>query len=717
MPIVMNYKILFASLLSVTVSTYAVAQEQGETSNLQASSIASDLDLDVITAKWKCKFCPDNADDPWYSEFNIGLGYVSNDSFKFGEYNGLNEKGVFLILDIDAIYRGEDASYLDIEADNLGLDSRRIDIEGGKQGKYKVNIILDEISRYNLDTARTPYNGTTSQTLPAGWVAGATTAAMTSLPTDLHRINFDTQRRHLRVNSSIIQNTKWSYDLSFERQTKEGNTPFAAAIGTTFADARSAVLAKPIDFTTDKFELAANYKYNDIYGSLSFISSTFRNDNTALSWDNAFSVGAGSGQIALEPDNELLQIMANGQYRGFENFLINGLVSIARLTQNEAFLPYTVNGALAPPALPQNSLDGNVEVANANASANWTISEKSKIKFSYDYQEQVNETDRATYTYVVADNSITGTPRANFPYSFRTQKLKANTSYRLANKNKITGGLEYSLFDRTFQEVNRSSETSIWAKYAKRLSTDVNYSLKLESSTRDANSYNVLAELSPPENTQLRKYNLADNEVLGVSFNVDFTASERLFMNINLDQSNVDYSNSSVGLTESDDATIGIDAQYMVSDEISVTGYIQHTTITSSENGSSVAGNPDWFAENEDTITTIGIGSDYNIIEDELSIGIELVHTDATGEISLTGASATPLPDLVSKRDSVTLSVDYNYDENTTYKVSYMFEKYKEENWNLDGVTQGTIDNVLSLGEISPNYRIGVIWLSMKYQF
>ena len=331
--------------------------------------------------------------------------------------------------------------------------------------------------------------------------------------------------------------------------------------------------------------------------------------------------------------------------------------------------------------------------------------------------EHVDETDRATYTYVIADTTITGTPRANFPYSFRTQKLKANTSYKLENKNRISGGLEYGLYDRTFQEVDRSTETSIWAKYAKKLSPDVNYSFKLKSSTRDANSYNVLAEVIPAENPQLRKYNLADNSVLQASFNIDFVASDRLFLNMNLDQSDTEYSNSSVGLTESDDLSISVDAQYMVSDEISVTGYIQQSAIASTQNGSSVAGSPDWSARNEDTITTIGLGLDYSVIEDELSIGFELVHTDANGEIELSGVSAAPLPDLVSQRDSIELHVDYNYNENTTYNLGYIYEVYKEENWNLDGVTQTTIDNVLGLGDLSPDYKIGAIWLSMNYQF
>lgn len=707
-----NYKNTIASVLLVNlvIPGFVIAAEKNTSLNETAT---------VNTSKWKCKYCPDNADEPWFLEIETGLGFVTNDSYKFGEYNGFNEKGAFLILDVDAMFRDEDANYFDIKAENLGLDTRRLEMEGGTQGKYKIKILVDQINRYNLDTSRTPYSGSSVQTLPVGWVDGATTSGMTNLSTALHNIHYSTQRNNINVSGNFIQNEKWSYDVKFKHQTKEGNTPFAAAIGSSFATANSAVLAKPVDYTTDIFELSANYKHNNVNGSISFINSTFKNKNQALTWENAFTTGTGSdfGKIALEPDNEMQQLMLNGQYRGFEDIIISGLISIAKLTQNQTFVPYTNNGSLAPPALPKNSLDGNVDVINANVNVNWTVNEKSKIKFSVEHQEQSNATDRATYTYVTADSIVTGSPRANFPYSFQTQKIKVNSSYRLENNNKVSGGIEYGLFDRTYQEVDSSTQTSIWAKYSKKLASDTNYSFKLLSSTRKADSYDVLAELIRAENTQLRKYNLADNNELKAAFNINFLATDKLFMNINIDQSNTDYTNSSVGLTQSDDISIAVDAQYSVNDEISLTAYIQQSTITSTQNGSKVTGNPDWTAENKDTILTIGIGSSYTIIEDEFNIGFDLVHTDATGEITLSGVSATPLPDLTSKRNTITLYGDYAYDENMTFKLSYKYEEYQEKNWNLDTVTQGTIDNVLSLGETSPDYSIGVVWVSMKYIF
>ena len=63
--------------------------------SLQATTAAgSDADS-VDTSQWVCEYCP--FEKGLKGTLDLGLGNVSEDSYKFGEYTGLNEKGVFLI--------------------------------------------------------------------------------------------------------------------------------------------------------------------------------------------------------------------------------------------------------------------------------------------------------------------------------------------------------------------------------------------------------------------------------------------------------------------------------------------------------------------------------------------------------------------------------------------------------------------------------------------
>ncbi|MEE8234138.1 MAG: MtrB/PioB family outer membrane beta-barrel protein, partial [Gammaproteobacteria bacterium] len=78
------------------------------------------------------------------SELEVGIIYVSEDSFKSGEYTGLEEDGFhgninFSIISPSA-YDSDDEKkiFYEVTGTNLGLSSRSIFAEYGELGKYAV---------------------------------------------------------------------------------------------------------------------------------------------------------------------------------------------------------------------------------------------------------------------------------------------------------------------------------------------------------------------------------------------------------------------------------------------------------------------------------------------------------------------------------------------------------------------------------------------------
>ena len=59
---------------------------------------------------------------PILNEIELGLGYVSDDAYKFGRYNGLQTEGSFLITDIKMRIFEEDGRFWTIRGTNLGLN-------------------------------------------------------------------------------------------------------------------------------------------------------------------------------------------------------------------------------------------------------------------------------------------------------------------------------------------------------------------------------------------------------------------------------------------------------------------------------------------------------------------------------------------------------------------------------------------------------------------
>src|SRR5690242_6473707 len=76
------------------------------------------------TSQWTCSSCPYPKGTT--GSVDVGVGDVTDDSQKFGDYTGLNKKGGFLILGGNASRRGDDGYYADLTAEDLGIDSRRL---------------------------------------------------------------------------------------------------------------------------------------------------------------------------------------------------------------------------------------------------------------------------------------------------------------------------------------------------------------------------------------------------------------------------------------------------------------------------------------------------------------------------------------------------------------------------------------------------------------
>src|SRR5262249_28745169 len=109
------------------------------------------------------------------SVVEVGARNIDKDSAKFGEYNGLDKKGVHAIGNF-AVYGGDgDASAFRwrVFGSNLGLDTRNVVGEIGTQGLWRFTASYDAIPHRISDSFLTLWNGagSTTLTLPAAYPA------------------------------------------------------------------------------------------------------------------------------------------------------------------------------------------------------------------------------------------------------------------------------------------------------------------------------------------------------------------------------------------------------------------------------------------------------------------------------------------------------------------------------------------------------------------
>ena len=669
----------------------------------------------VDTSKWRCKFC--EFEEGWYADITLGLGNVADDSFKFGEYNGLNEAGTYLIGDANARYRSEDATYLDLSVTDVGLDTRSLAIEGGRQGSYDLFLRYDELPHFISDSASTPYLGSGSDrlTLPAGWVSAGSTAGMTALPQSLREVDLDTQRTRLGAGISINTDSPWSYRVNLRRDDKEGSKRGGGAF--LF---NSAQLVEPVDYVTDEIDAAISYARKDWQATLAYYVSTFTNNNESLTWENAFAPlvpAPAEGQLALPPDNEFQQLTLSAAYQIDSRNHLGADFAVGRMEQNEKLLQATLNPALVVPPLPDDSANAEVDTTNARIKFVSMTTDRLRLSASYSYDERDNKTPQLMYDWVVTD-IVLATQRGNLPYSYTRNSVKLRADYDYSGGTRFGVGYDIDERERTFQEVDETSEDTLWGTIRVRSVDTLFLEFKLATSSRDASASEIVTAIVPPQNALMNKYNMADRERDSIGVFASFMPRSGYSVGLSLDSARDQFDKSELGLTKSSDNSANVDLTAMLSDTINVNTFIGRQRIKSSQSGSQTFAGADWSATTTDSFDNFGIGMNYILIEDQLDVGADYSRARSTGEIAVTsGSPGQAFPDLDTELETIRIYLNYRLDENLTLQAAYWHETYDSSDWAVDGVAPDTVSNLLSYGELSPDYSNNVVKLAMRYRF
>jgi MtrB/PioB family decaheme-associated outer membrane protein len=443
----------------------------------------------------------------------FGVGGVSDSSFKFGEYNGLYNSGPWGIGNFDirggGAYDSKDTWRWRFQGSNVGLQDRNVSLEFGKQGKYQVRFVYDEILANRSNQYQTPYlgAGTNNLTLPSTWikpvvpqlnatslnlrsldpVAGtgsyynasgvltAPTAAQLATLSSIRaadlplfqNVNLSTKR--IRGDAQLLYSPTEKLDipLSYSREQKSGKR----AMGAVAAQVSSNAVIMPyvVDWSTDQASAAVNYKWTKLYVSLGYYGSYFHNNTTSMTWqDIADATKTATATLAEEPSNQFSQLTATAAYKISSTAKLVVAGSYGRNTQDDPFLgPSTAqNGQLAW-GLPRNSLGGLV--VNSMAQAKFTAKKGKNWDFvaAYKFEDRDNQTPVSTYLFMDANEAKSGTSPfgglnglpttlgsntniyANRAYSKLSHQVNTEAEYALNKSQYFLFGYDWNRTDRS----------------------------------------------------------------------------------------------------------------------------------------------------------------------------------------------------------------------------------------------------------------------------
>ena len=629
-------------------------------------------------------------------------------------------KGAFGILDGTVSWRGDDGYYADLWAADLGLDTRRLLGTAGREGLYALNLGYAEIPRNLTEGARTPFlgNGGSVLTLPAGFPAADTTSM--PLGGTLQPIDTGLKFKRFDLGGTFFGGSGWSASLSLRHDERDGTRP---AAGSFFSTASQFVA--PVNEKTDGVELMVAYATRQLQATVSYQFSSFRNEDSGLTWSNPFFPvvpGATTGQLALAPDNQFQQFRGTAGYDVTPTIRVSGELAYGRMTQDEAYLAPTENSILAPtvPPLPAQSLDGKIDTFNAAVKLTAAPMEGLRLTASYDRDSRDNRTPVRSYPTVTTDMIVGATPRSNTPFSYTLDKFRLIGDYGggLPGNARLTGGADYDMRERTYQEVVTTRETTLWGKVAAHPTEKLSTWLKLAHSWRNNSVYGTSVWFGYAENPLLRKFYLADRLRNSVEGRLDYAINEKYSLGLSADYADDDYENSTVGLVSARSANVAVELAAVFTERTQGRAYFQAQSIRSQQNGSEAFAGPDWTGRVKDKFDVLGLGVTHVAIPDKLDVGADLTVSRSRNDVAVDNAlAAPPFPTAETRLEALKLYGTYNLKANVSIIGSYHYEHYDAQDWRLEGIGPATVPNLLALGMQPENYSVSVFRVALRYRY
>lgn len=652
----------------------------------------------------------------WSGTLDFGFNYLSDESLRFADYRGLDEDGIGLAVDGELHYRSLKGWYFDLYAVDSMLDNRQFDARGGKRDSFEFRVGWQNIPKYRGYGTQTPFLdvGSDNLSLPLDWVYAPTTDQMTALQSSLAEAALKTERKTFDTGATVQLGRHWSYRVDYQRQKKEGTRRLGGGLF------NAAIMPAPVDFTTDILDMALGFASKRAQLQVGLMRSYFDNGNASLTWRNPFGSRPNNYYLraALEPDNKLHQFSVSGALVITPRIRLSAQGVMGEMSQNDPFLPYSTNPSFNDLVLPRESLKGKLDASTYNFTGKLFARLSNSLSFTArgKWDERENKTPVDLYETVTVD-FLQQNDRYNRPYGYEREKYSADLRYRAGRHLRFAAGGEQENMERTLQAVERSEETTFWGEAKLTAMAGSQLRFKLESAGRDVEDYLQPDDGGPVDHPLMRKFNQADRDRERLLIDLDFMPSDALGVNLSFFRAQSDYTESMLGLQESEEESYTLNLNYAIGSKGNLYAFVTRDNIDARMLNATASDADPWNARTADEITTLGLGFSTQINE-KSSIGIDYVSSDSTGEIVVQATGEEdPFTQLKTDLANTKLYFNHAFSERVSLKLYAEYEEYSSRDWAIDGYGVDGIGSILTMGEESPDYDVWYFRVQASYRF
>ena len=624
----------------------------------------------------------------------VGLGYATSAGPRFGEYNGINEKGYYGVFDINSVRRDEETgTWTRLFGRNIGLENFQLRAEQQRQGDWGYFVEFGRIPRFE---PLTPLTGVTG--------IGSNNLTVPTTPATNGNHPLSTRRDALGLGFDKFLGGNWDLQVRFKNEEKDGARTFAR--GTTGTPALPAVgffefTPEPINSTTQQLDAKVNYIDEKLQLTGGYYGTVYDNHNTQLNINGGnASLSSEFNPIALPPDNQSHQVYLTGGY-GFTSTTRGTFkVAYAKQIQDDPFINVPVL-----PGVPVNNLQGRVDTTLVQAGVTSRPIPKLTLLADFRYQDRDDKTPQ--YVYGTPGSTTDGT---NDVRSVKTTNGKLEASYALPDSFRLTGGIDYQQIWRNTAPVRivsyreTTDELSYRVELRRMMSETLTGAVAYIRSDRTGSPFQQTVQNGGAVGSNLiAPINLADRTRDKVRVSANWMPTEPLSIQLFIDTASDKYTDrdgSGLGVRKGSYQNVSLDANYAFTPDFQATAWysINNTSIdqTTCENASSAgvcpstAADPVWSAGLKSTSNNFGAGL-RGKPHAKVDMGADLSYSeikDKYDQSAVTaGASVPSIPTITTKLTRLTVFGRYALDPSSGIRLDYVYDRFSSDDWTWQSFT------------------------------
>lgn len=566
-------------------------------------------------------------------------------------------------------------------------------------------------------------------------------------------LEFQTNVSSARV--KVRPKAGWTFEANGRQTSRTGRKAYGAFIGTSPGNPM-VELAEPIEQTMTDADVRANYSDARLSVQAVGSMSLFDNHYEALTWDNlrrvtdlASGTGAGParGQLALAPDNTEIRGSVAVGVKLPKKHVFTGTVGMARITQDQDWLPVTVNQALRPDtiAMPGTNTDGKATVLNLDARLTSMAMDHVRGTVRFHSDKYDNQTPEWTFNRTVnGDVAVVG-PFTNKPFSNDNWVAGLDLDSDVNPMVSVGVTAEYRVRGRDHREVEEDKETVFGGRARVRPMPGLSLDGKVRYGSRELDHFLEHDYQSSPgvwfEQPELRRYDVANRKQLLAQGGLAWMPMEKFDVAVQYSHLDNEYDELEYGLIEDKSGVLSAQGTFHATPKLDLRGgygFSQTKTLQESEQGLSGTVPVDaasdslrWSLDQTDENVFVSAGFDFWVLPQKFSIvgdyefSRDFVTFDLTAGpgfystfLAASNRFGGDVPNTLYRRHDVVLEGRYQLMKSTQLTCRYGWQEFDAIDFAAkDLALVAPNAAAVYLGDFYQDYRAHRVALLVKHSF